>query len=77
LALRCRKGAIHPSFDHLVGASEERFGNREADRFRSFDIDHQLELGRLLNWQITRPLAFEDATGVNPTTRSASARLDP
>src|SRR6516164_8257777 len=53
------------SFDHLVGASEERFGNRKADRFRGFDVDHQLELGRLLNRQITRLLAFEDATGVN------------
>jgi putative SOS response-associated peptidase YedK len=48
---------------NLVGASEEGFGNRKADRFRGFDVDHQLKLGRLLNRQITRLLAFEDATG--------------
>src|SRR5262245_45092284 len=52
------------SFDHLVGAGEEGFGDRQADPFRRFDVDDQLELGGLLNRQIARLLAFEDATGV-------------
>src|SRR5438876_189269 len=51
--------------DHLIGAGEEGFGNRKADRLRGFDIDDQLEFRRLLNRQITRLLTFEDATGVN------------
>src|SRR5262249_18515983 len=35
------------SLGPVVGAGEEGFGNREADRFRGFDVDDQLELGRL------------------------------
>ena len=62
---RRQRDELAPSFDHLVGAGEEGFGNRKADRFRGFDVDHQLELGRLLNWQITRLLTFENATSVN------------
>src|SRR6266436_7048512 len=51
----------HPRslFDHLVGAGEEGFRNRETDRFRGFEVDDQLELGRLLNGQITRLLTFD------------------
>jgi hypothetical protein len=41
-------------FNHLVGAGEERFGNRKADLFRSFDVDDQLELRRLLDRKIGR-----------------------
>jgi hypothetical protein len=34
----------------------------EAKRFRCLDVGDQLELGRLLNRQITRLLAFANAT---------------
>jgi hypothetical protein len=36
-----------PSFDHLVGDGEQRERHREAERLRSLEIDHDLELGRL------------------------------
>src|SRR6516165_5105600 len=52
------------SFDHLVGAGEERFGNREANRFRGFDVDDQLELGRLHHGNIAGLVALEDPSGI-------------
>jgi hypothetical protein len=35
------------SFDHLVGAGDERRRYVDAERLRRFHIDRQLELGRL------------------------------
>ena len=40
------------SFDHLVGEREQRGRNFEPECFGGFQIDHQLEFGRLLNRQI-------------------------
>ena len=37
------------SFDHLVGAREERRRNVEAERLRGLEIDHQLDLRNLLH----------------------------
>jgi hypothetical protein len=39
-------------FDHLVGAQKERFGDSQAERFGSRYIDDQIELGRLLDWDV-------------------------
>src|SRR3954454_10338279 len=47
------------SLDDLVGAGEDRRGDRQAEGLRSFQIDHQLELVRLLDRQIGRLGAFE------------------
>jgi hypothetical protein len=41
-------------FNHLVGAGEEGRRHFEADRSRSLEIDHKLELGWLLERQICR-----------------------
>src|SRR5262245_57057455 len=38
-----------PSFDHLVGAGKQGRRDGEADRFRGPQIEHQLELCRLLD----------------------------
>ena len=46
LAPRCRSGAIHPSFDDLVGAREDQGREGETQSFHGLHIDHQLELGR-------------------------------
>ena len=40
---QCR---VTRSFDHLVGALQQRLGNAEAERLRRLEIDHQLELAR-------------------------------
>jgi hypothetical protein len=40
------------SFDHLIGAGEQRRGDFEAQRLRGIAVDYQLEFGRLLNRQV-------------------------
>ena len=37
------------SFDHLVGAGEQRWWDSEAERLSSRQIDDEIELGRLLH----------------------------
>src|SRR5215813_800358 len=49
------------SFDHLVGERKQIVGDFDAKRFRGLDVDHELELCRQHNRQITRLLALEDA----------------
>src|SRR5262249_32911896 len=36
------------STDHLIGAQQDRFGDGEAESFRSLEVDHELELSWLL-----------------------------
>ena len=44
-----RGGRSRALLDHLVGASEDRSRDRQAERFRRPAVDDQIELGRLLN----------------------------
>src|SRR5262245_64215813 len=41
-------------FDHLVGAGEQRLRHVEAERLGCLEVDHQLELGWLLDRNIAR-----------------------
>src|SRR5262249_6783702 len=52
------------SFDHLVGASEQRLRHGEAERFGGLEIDRKLELGRLRDRQVSRLCASENATDI-------------
>ena len=54
-------GAVHSItsgrqtlFDQLVGAKKDLWADRDAERFRSFHIDHQFKLGRLLDRELGR-----------------------
>lgn len=38
-----------PSLDDLIGLREEQRWHSEADRLRDLEIDHELEICRLLN----------------------------
>src|SRR5262249_8669416 len=54
------------SFDHLVGAGEQRRRHCEAKHPGCLRVNYQLELGRLHDRQLGRLRAFEDAAGVDP-----------
>ena len=63
------------SFDHLVGAGEEGWGDREAERRGDLSIDDQLEARRLLDGQIRRSRTLENL--INEHHRSAGAHCSP
>ena len=52
------------SFDHLVGAGEQRRRHVDAQRLGRLQIDHHLVLGRGLHRQVGRLLALEDAVDI-------------
>src|SRR5678816_2675299 len=45
-----RQLCLAHSFDHLVGAREQRRRHLKAERLRSLEVNHQLVLGRRLHW---------------------------
>src|SRR5215217_6326321 len=49
------------SFDHLVGAGEERWRNGHAECFGNVYVDDQLKFCRLLDRKVTRLSAFENS----------------
>src|SRR5712671_6730788 len=53
------------SFDHLVGAAEQRQRDGEAERVSSLEINEQLDFRALLHRQVSRLLALEDAARVD------------
>jgi len=53
-----------PSFDHLVGAGKQRWRHVKAKSLGGFEVNYQLQLGRLLNWQIAGCFASKDAIDI-------------
>jgi hypothetical protein len=54
-----------PSLDHLIRPREKFRRECQSDLFRSFQIDHELKLCRLLHRQINRFDTFQDLIHVN------------
>src|SRR3954447_2264785 len=50
--------------DHFARELTDARRHGDAKRLRGLEIDHELELGRDLHWQLGRPRAFEDARRV-------------
>src|SRR5262245_63459307 len=55
-----------PLFDHLAGAGEQLGWNIDLEGFRGLPVDHQLELGCTIDWQISWLGAFEDPADLDP-----------
>ena len=68
---------VRASLDHLVGAGEQRRRNFDAECPGSVQIDEELDLGDLLNWQVGRLVALQNSAGINTSLpvrfRSASS----
>jgi len=54
--------------DHLVGAQQDRFGDRNAQGLGGLEVDDQLEFGWLLDGQVGRFRAPEDLVDIRGGT---------
>jgi hypothetical protein len=59
----CRE-ATSVSFDHLIGAGEQRGWNGETERLRRLEVDDELEFGGLLDGQVRGLGAPQDLVDV-------------
>src|SRR3990170_7515974 len=49
---RVAAAAVSRSLDHPIGAQQERLRNRQPQRLRGLEVEHQLKLVGLLEWKI-------------------------
>src|SRR5262249_40826181 len=66
------RGPSTPSFDHLIGAQQERFRDRQPEPFGGGQIDDEIELGRLFNRKLARLGAAQDLVDVVDLRRRLS-----
>src|SRR5260370_16629100 len=52
------------SFDHFVGAAKQRQRHGDAERLCGFEVDAQLDFGRLLDRQVRRLFALENTAHI-------------
>jgi hypothetical protein len=72
----CQQRKWHSSFDHLVGALQQRRRHFDAKRLCGLQIDHQFELGGLLDRQVGRVRTLENLVDENggPTIEISNIR---
>ena len=58
-------GSDPRSFDHFVGAGEQRRWDGEAERLSGLEVDDKLEPGRLLDWKIASVLTRKDSGNIS------------
>jgi hypothetical protein len=51
--------------DYLIGARRQTRWHLDAERLGGLEIDHELELGQLLDWQIGGLISFENAASID------------
>jgi hypothetical protein len=51
-------GRVGPSLNDFVCSQQERLRDRQAKRLRGLEIDDELELGGLLDWNVCWLSAF-------------------
>ena len=69
----CQQQTFSLLLNHLVGAAKQDCWHLQPHRLRRLEIDHQLELGRLLDGQLGRIRPFENL--VDGTLRDAGMKL--
>src|SRR5262245_61534760 len=60
-----QKRTLSDLFDHLVGAILYRLRHSNAECLGGLDVDIQLDLGGLLDRQVSRLIAFQNPAGVD------------
>src|SRR6516164_244523 len=66
---------LQTSFDHLVGQREQLVRHFEAERLGGLEIDGEFDLGRLLDRQIARLFALENASDIGAGQAKRVLRL--
>src|SRR4029450_11172231 len=64
------------SLNHLVGAGQQSRRHLDAERLSSPEVDGKLEFGRLLNRQVSRLGAFQDAIDIERRLAKLTGRID-
>src|SRR5229473_4613900 len=57
-----------PLLDHLIGPLQERWRDRQAEGLSGLEVDDQLELGGLLDGQVSRLGPPENLVNIEPPT---------
>src|SRR5437762_944411 len=55
----------HPSFDELIRPDQQGLRDRQSKRLGGLEVDHELELGRLLHRKVGGLGAFKDPVRVD------------